>query len=99
MASRYTIEEAILDDDFGLSDGGSSDEEGEDIYGYVGEPVLRRDDVNVVGDSIVNGPDPVDRDSNEDESEASERAGPLPGERAGPLPGEHERSELSGGEL
>ena len=40
MALRYTIEEAlqaILDDDFGLSDGESSDEEGDDIYGYIGE--------------------------------------------------------------
>ena len=54
MASRYTIDEAleaILDDDFGLSDGDSSDEEGEDIYGYVGEPVLRRADVDILGDS------------------------------------------------
>ena len=40
MASRYTIEE-VLDDDFGLSDGESSDEEGDDIYGYIGEGVLR----------------------------------------------------------
>ena len=62
MASRYTVEEAIeaILDDFG---GGSSDEEGEDIYGYVREPVLRRDDVNGVGDSIVNSPDSVDVDS------------------------------------
>ena len=96
MASRYTIKEALeaILDDFGLSDGGLSDEQGD-----VGEPVLRHDDVNVVGDSIVNGPDLVDHNSDEDESEASKRADPLPGERAGPLPGEHERSELSGGEL
>ena len=59
MASVEEAIEAILDDDFGLSDGGSSDEEGEDIYGYVGEPVLRRDDVNGVGDSIVNSQVPI----------------------------------------
>ena len=43
MTSRYMIEEAleaILDDDFGLSNGHSSDEEGEDIYGYIGKGVL-----------------------------------------------------------
>lgn len=99
MASRYTLEEAleaILDDDFGLSDGGSSDKEGEDIYGYVGESVLRRSDVNAVGDSIVNAPDCFDHDGDEDEG--SERADPLPSERAGSPPGEHERLELSGGE-
>ena len=59
-ASRYTIEEAlkaILDEDLGLSEGGSIDEEGR---GYVGESVLKHADVNVVGDSIVGGP--VDRD-------------------------------------
>ena len=76
MASRYTVEEAIeaiLVDDFGLSDGRSSDEEGEDIYGCVGEPVLRRDDVNGVGDSIVNSPNSVDVNSDETKAkEASE---------------------------
>ena len=70
MASRYTIDEAleaILDDDFGLSDGDSSDEEGEDIYCYVGEPVLRRADVDILGGSIADGL-LVDR---EDDSEVS----------------------------
>ena len=39
MASRFTIEEvleAILDDDFGLSDGEDSEIEGEDIYSFWG---------------------------------------------------------------
>lgn len=74
MASRYTIDEAleaILDDDFGLSDGDSSDEEGEDIYCYVGEPVLRRADVDILGGSIADGL-LVDR---EDDSEVSEENG------------------------
>ena len=34
MARRFTTEEAILDDDFGLSDGKDSEMKGEDIYGY-----------------------------------------------------------------
>ena len=53
-----SIEEAILDDDFGLSDGGLSAKEGANI---AGEPVLQCTDVNVVGNSFVGGP--VDRDS------------------------------------
>ena len=56
MASRYMIEaaiEAIFDDEFGLSDGESSDEDGKDIYGYVGEPVLRHADVRHLEESIV----------------------------------------------
>lgn len=56
MASRYTIEEAlesILDDDFGLTDGESSDEDGDDIYSYAGQPVLSRADVQDIGESIV----------------------------------------------
>ena len=59
MASRYTIEaalEAIFDDDFRLSDGDSSDEDSDDIYGYVREPVLRGADVRDLGESIVSDP-------------------------------------------
>ena len=54
MALRYTIK-AIFDDVFRLSDGESSNEDGEDIYGYVGEPILRRADVRDLGESIVAG--------------------------------------------
>ena len=89
MASRYTIDEAleaILDDDFGLSDGDSSDEEGEDIYCYVGEPVLRRADVDILGGSIADSL-LVDR---EDDSEVSEENGRTIS--SDPLATEHEHS-------
>ena len=36
---------AILDGGFGLTNGESSDKDGKDIYGYVGEPVLRCSDM------------------------------------------------------
>ena len=75
MASRYTIE-AIFDDEFRLSDGESSDDDGKDIYGYVGEPVLRRTDVRNLGESIVAG-HLVDREEGTDDqlqvSEQDER--------------------------
>jgi len=43
MASRFSITEVLdtlLDD--GFSNGESDDDEGEEIYAYLGEPVLRR---------------------------------------------------------
>lgn len=65
MATWFTVEEALealMDDDLGLSDGEASDEEGEDIYGYIGEPVLRRTDIEGLGESVVDGPlDDLDR--------------------------------------
>ena len=66
--------EAILDDDFGLSDGESSDEEGEDIYGYIGEPVLHCTDVEEkLGEAVVDGPF-SDHDGNDgDLSDSGER--------------------------
>ena len=45
--SKITLE-AILYDDFGLPDGGPSDEEGKETYDHVGEPVLRRCDVMTI---------------------------------------------------
>ena len=97
MASRYTIEEAleaILDDDFGLSDGETSDEDGEDIYHYVGEPVLRRIDVQDLGDSIV-GSHLVDLGEDADDSryllDVSEQN--EPDISSDSLSNEHERSD------
>ena len=50
MATRkLTVDdvlETICDDEFGLSEGESSDEEcGEDLYAYLGEPVVTRSGV------------------------------------------------------
>lgn len=59
MATRFTVNEvleAIFDDEFGLSDGEPSDEEGEGICGYLGEPVLHRAEVEELGEAIVGGP-------------------------------------------
>ena len=38
----FNVEEAISDNDFGLSDDELSGEEGKDIYPYLGETVLPR---------------------------------------------------------
>ena len=73
--SRYTIVaalEVIFDDNFGLSDGDSSDENGDDIYGYVGEPVLRQADIRDLSESIVGGP-LIDREEGTDNLEVSEQ--------------------------
>ena len=54
-------------------DSESSDEEGDGICGYVGEPVLSRADVRDLGESIVGGP-LVDREEGTDDSlEVSEQ--------------------------
>ena len=45
MAARFTVDEvldAVFEYDFGLSDGNLSEEEGEDIYGYIGGRLLSR---------------------------------------------------------
>ena len=49
---KYEVLDALFDD-FGLSDGSDSEEEGEDIYAYVGEPILLRDDIEAIGDSVI----------------------------------------------
>ena len=53
MASKYTFK-AIFNK-FGLSDSELNNKDSKDIYGYVGEPVLRRTDVQDLGESIVAG--------------------------------------------
>ena len=54
---RLTVDdvlETIFDDEFGLSDGESSDEEcGEDLYAYLGESVVSRSDVDALTRAIV----------------------------------------------
>ena len=61
MASRrFNVQEAIstiFDDEFGLSDGELSAEEGEDIYPYLGEPVLLRSAVDELNEAIVEDDD------------------------------------------
>ena len=65
---RYVDEalEAILDDDFGLSDGDSSDEEeGEDYYAYLGEPVVPPSDIEALTHDVVSGFNVNDDDGND----------------------------------
>ena len=48
MAARYSASEAIdllFDDNFGLSDGGLSEEEGDGFYAYLGDRSLSREAV------------------------------------------------------
>ena len=48
MAARYSVSEAIdllFDDDFGLSDGDLSEEEGDGLYAYLGDRSLSREAV------------------------------------------------------
>ena len=44
MAARYSVSKAI-DDDFGLSDGDLSEEEGDGLYAYLGDRSLSREAV------------------------------------------------------
>ena len=57
MATRYSTEEALdvfLDDDFGLSNGESSEEEAvEQFYAHTGDPVFARSDVEALSRKIV----------------------------------------------
>ena len=54
---RYTISEvadAVFDDDFGLSKEESSDEEdGEDIYAYLGDPIVKRGAIDALTRDVV----------------------------------------------
>ena len=53
MAKRsFEVDEvldAVYDSDFGLSDGESSaDEDGDDIYAYLGDPVVERRSIDAI---------------------------------------------------
>ena len=68
---RYVDEalEAILDNDLGLSDGDSSDEEeGEDYYAYLGEPVVSPSDIETLTHDVVSGFNVNDDDGNDTRS-------------------------------
>ena len=75
MASRrFGVDDmldAIFDDDFSLSDGSASEEEGKDVYAYLGEPTLLLEDVETIGSSIVDDRLP----SSDDDGELTSRPG------------------------
>ena len=45
--------DTIFDDDFGLSEGSDSEDEGEGIHTNVGEAILLQNDVKAIGNSII----------------------------------------------
>ena len=63
---RFTVEEAldaVLDDNFSLSDGQSSEEEeGDDLYAVLGEPVICRSDIDALTRDLVVDDDDGDSD-------------------------------------
>ena len=68
--------DAVLQDDFGLSDGDMSDEEGEEIYAYLGEPVVSRPAMESLGEELLTvGDDTADGHlGNDDDDPTSLRA-------------------------
>ena len=57
--TRQTLDEVlsgIFDDDFGLSDSGSSEEEGEDVYTYSGKLNLASGEVIALSKAVSNEP-------------------------------------------
>ena len=67
---RFTVEEAldaVFDDNFSLSDGESSEEEeGGDLYALLGEPVIRRSDIDALTRDLVVSDDDGNDDGNSD---------------------------------
>ena len=75
---RLTVDEAldaVFDDDFGLSDGESSEEEGDDLYALLGEPVVRRSDIDALTRDLVDDDDgSTNDDDNDGDSDDGDRA-------------------------
>ena len=71
MVSRmFDVQEAIsaiFDNDFGLSDGELSREEGEDIYPYLGETVLPRSTVDELTRAVVDDDGRSDANCDDDD--------------------------------
>ena len=67
---RFTVDEAleaVFDDDFGLSDGESSEEEeGDDLYALLGDPIVRRSDIDALTRDLVDGDGDGDSDGDND---------------------------------
>lgn len=68
--------DAVFDSDFGLSDGASSaDEDGDDVYAYLGDPVAMTDRLMIDAkdaDSSINDNDSIDEDNNPTANEEPE---------------------------
>ena len=71
MAAKYTVRQAVellFDDEFGLSDGDISEEEGEEVYSYRGGESLSKEVVEDLGREvdIVTGGDSFSASSQEE---------------------------------
>ena len=63
--------ETILDDGFSLSEGESSDEEcGDDLYAYLGEPVVTISDLDALTRAIVDNVDGGGNDGENDDGDS-----------------------------
>ena len=72
MARKYSASQAVdllFDDEFGLSDGVGSEEEGEEVYCYLGEASLTKESVGSLGSAISGECSGSSRDHSEGESE------------------------------
>ena len=71
MAAKYTVRQAVellFDDEFGLSDGDISEEEGEEVYSYRGGESLSKEAVEDLGSEVdtVTGGDSFSASSQEE---------------------------------
>ena len=71
MAAKYTVRQAVellFDDEFGLSDGDTSKEEGEEVYSYRGGESLSKEAVENLGREVdtVTGGDSFSASSQEE---------------------------------
>ena len=60
MAAKYTVRQAVellFDDEFGLSDGDISEEEGEEVYSYRRRESLSKEAVEDLGREVDTGGD------------------------------------------
>ena len=77
MAAKYTVRQAVellFDDEFGLSDGNISEEEGEEVYSYRGGESLSKEAVEDLGREVdtVTGGDSFSASSQEESEDDSE---------------------------
>ena len=75
MAAKYTVRQAVellFDDEFGLSDGDISEEEGEEVYSYRGGESLSKEAVEDLGREVDTGGDGFSASSQEESEDDSE---------------------------
>ena len=90
LMQRFTVDEAldtVSDDDFSLSDDKSSEEEElDDLYALLGEPVVRRSDIDALTRDFVVGDGDSDGNGDSDGSSDSEDVGDQASDGPGDVP-------------